>query len=156
MKPEAYLISQPFTTYLSQLKLRASKSTTNVKDVHAKPQFHLSKYKHFSEMAKGSTFKHKTPQISINVMSSQLRQHSPPCQTHSGHLTVHGCRPVAGPGRSWECGRLPPPPGLPAPWPLPAGVGSFSERSQMSCWSQPRGPLWSTAAATWRRYRMNK
>lgn len=46
-KIEAFLNdSLQFTTCLFQLKLRASKSTTNVKDVHVKPHFHLSRYRY--------------------------------------------------------------------------------------------------------------
>lgn len=84
------------------------------------------------------------------------RQYSPPCQTHSGHLRVHGCKPVAGLGRSWGCGRSPPPPGLLAPWLPRAGADSSSERSRRPCWSQLHGPQWSTAVATWKRERKEK
>lgn len=72
----------------------------------------------------------------------------PPCQTRSAHQTARGCTPLAGLGRSWECGRKHPPPGVRAPWRPQAGAESSSERSQRSCWSLLRGQGWTTAAVT--------
>lgn len=154
------IISQLFTN-LFELKLRASKSTTNVQDVHVKSQIHLNRnikvncYQKESRRDKKTWRKPQKSQVDPYLLNSywfiilELKViFLPLCQTHSGHLTAHECRPLAGLGRSWGCGKTPPPPGVPAPWLPPAGADCSSERSQRPCWSQLRGPGWTTAAAT--------